>query len=116
MLPLAALCVTLAGGGDAGAQDYFRDGESLASKLMVNRTQTRILKVEDRAAPACPDRIFLDAVVVKAPKVTRRKPSVPETKWQEYWRVDRCGATVGYWVFFTEVGGGGAYFSILGQE
>lgn len=116
VLPLAALYLVPADGHGAAAQSYFREGESRASKLMVNRTQTRILKVEDRAAPACADKVFLDAVIVKAPEVTRKKPSVIETKWQEFWRVDRCGDTVGYWVFFTEVGGGGSYFSILSQE
>ncbi len=37
--------------------------------------------------------------------------STGKTKWQEQWVLNRCGTQVGYRVFFTDVGDGGAYFA-----
>ena len=98
------------------AQASFGKGASRASPLLVARTQRRILRTEDSGNNGCPSPTFVEATVVKAPERVQVASSIEETKWQEYWRLDRCGREVGYWVFFTEVGQGGAYFSILSNE
>jgi hypothetical protein len=98
------------------AQDFFVTGKSMASELIVNRTQTRILRADDKVDGNCNQRKFTNAKVVKQPETKINGASVPERKWQEYWSLDRCGTEIGYWVFFTEVGQGGAYFSILSSE
>ena len=116
LFALAALSITIFDADRAVAQDYFVNGKSMASELIVNRTQTRILRADDKAGGNCAERKFIKATVVKDPVTKVNGSSVPERKWQEYWSLDRCGTEIGYWVFFTEVGDGGAYFSILSSE
>jgi hypothetical protein len=86
--------------------------ESLASALVQARTQQRILKDDDAADASCQQRQFSAAKVVRRPEVVDQG-AVPETKWQEHWTLIRCGHTIGYRVFFTEVGGGGTYFAVV---
>ena len=116
LFALAALSTAVFDADRALAQDYFVSGESMASNLIVNRTQTRILRADDKADGKCAQRTFIRATVVKDPVTKVNGASVSERKWQEYWSLDRCGTEIGYWVFFTEVGDGGAYFSILSSE
>lgn len=116
LFALATLSTAVLDADRALAQDYFVSGKSMASSLIVNRTQTRILRADDKADGTCDQRKFIRATVVKDPVTKINGASVAERKWQEYWRLDRCGTEIGYWVFFTEVGDGGAYFSILRSE
>ena len=113
---LAILLVVGGGTGIARAGEYFQIGRSMASELLVSRTQSRILRTDDEADRVCDRRHFVDARVVKEPETIINGSSIPERKWQEYWRLDRCGTEIGYYVFFTVVGDGGAYFSILSTE
>ena len=106
----ALACADLRG---AAAQDGEALAQSMASALVKSRTQLRILRRDDRADAACARRIFVAARVVRAPVRTLVDAAVHETKWEEVWTLDRCGREVGYRVFFTEVGTGGTYFSIL---
>ena len=55
---------------------------------------------------------MLKAAVIGEPISTTRN-AVTERKWTERWFFDRCGKEVFYWVFFTEVGEGGAYVSLI---
>ncbi len=113
MVLIGALGLGLPAVEKAAAAEYFAYGQSIASELLVSRTQRRILSTDDRADGSCNQRRFINATVVKAPEVRAVNGAIPERKWQEYWTLERCGLEVGYWVFFTEVGEGGAYFSIL---
>ena len=97
-----------AGAGD----DDFQIGRSLASTLVRSRTAARILKTEDQTGAPCKDWRFVAAEVVKVPSVIPVSAEVKKRKWQEQWTLERCGASVGYRVFFTEVGKGGTYFSV----
>lgn len=112
-MALGALLAAASGGAGEAAHAF---GRSLASELLAARTQSRILRLDDASDSTCQDRRFLDATVVKAPQSNGVSGTIEERKWQEYWTLDRCGTTVGYWVFYTEVGAGGAYFSILGSD
>lgn len=116
LFALATVSAAVFDADRALAQDYFVSGKSIASSLIVNRTQTRILRADDKADGKCDQRKFIKATVVKDPVTKVNGASVSERKWQEYWSLDRCGTEIGYWVFFTEVGDGGAYFSILSAE
>lgn len=86
--------------------------ESLASNLVQARAQQRILKEDDAADMSCRNRAFTTTAVVRQPEVVPQG-RVSETKWQEQWTLMRCGQAVGYRVFFTEVGAGGGYFSVV---
>lgn len=118
-IAITGICVAALGVGLflapslASAQGSAIQGRSLASALLQNRTQTRILKADDKVDIACKDKHFAAAQVVKAPEVIAVSTRVSERKWQEQWTLVRCGQTVGYRVFFTEVGKGGAYFSFV---
>ncbi|HLI12488.1 MAG TPA: hypothetical protein VKY65_12905 [Alphaproteobacteria bacterium] len=87
---------------------------SLASEFLQSQTQMRILSDDDRAAPACSDKHFVKADVINQPsvKVVGSK-GVTERKWLEQWTLDRCGTPLAYYVFFTEIGNGGAYVSVV---
>ncbi|MEO5338412.1 MAG: hypothetical protein H7841_16210 [Magnetospirillum sp. WYHS-4] len=87
-------------------------GKSIASDLIQARAQQRILKEDDAADGSCHQRHFATAEVVRQPEV-QSLGRIAETKWQEQWTLMRCGLPVGYRVFFTEVGLGGAYFSVV---
>lgn len=90
-------------------------GRSLASDLIQARAQQRILKEDDAADLACQQRHFAKAEVVREPEV-KSEGRISETKWQEQWTLVRCGQAIGYRVFFTEVGLGGAYFAVVRTE
>jgi hypothetical protein len=92
--------------------DDFQIGRSLASTLVQSRTAARILKTEDQTSASCQEWRFVEAEVVKVPSVIPVSAEVKERKWQEQWTLERCGTSVGYRVFYTEVGQGGTYFSV----
>ncbi len=97
----------------SAGNDDFQIGRSLASTLVQSRTAARILKNEDQTSATCEEWRFVDAEVVKIPSVIPVSAEVKERKWQEQWTLERCGNSVGYRVFFTEVGQGGTYFSVI---
>ena len=110
----AVVAIAAAGLAASGAfaTEFFAAGKSLASELLVSKTQIRILNADDEADGNCHQRRFLNARVLSEP-VTVPAKGTSERKWQEYWTLDRCGAKIGYFVYFTEVGSGGAYFSFI---
>ena len=109
----AAIAATALPFNAALAQGSALAGTSLASSLVQSRTQVRILKADDKQDNACRDKRFLEAEVITQPSVRTVSATVSERKWQEQWTLERCGDPVGYRVFFTEVGDGGAYFSFV---
>lgn len=111
----AVLAATLLTGG-LFATPVLAQGASLASSLVESRAQLRILKEDDKQDAACAERHFTNTEVVTEPTVKVVSAAVSERKWQEQWTLERCGAAIGYRVFFTEVGDGGAYFSFLRTE
>jgi hypothetical protein len=100
-----------AGAASSGAYNY----GSVASEFLQSKTLANILSREDLAAPSCATHHWLKATVVSEP-VSTTKDSVTERKWTERWFFDRCGKQVFYWVFFTEVGQGGAYVSLINPK
>ena len=110
------LSATLTAPVSASAQGSALAGASLASSLVQSRAQLRILKADDKVDLACETRTFTEAQVITEPAVKTVSATVSERKWQEQWTLDRCGQPVGYRVFFTEVGDGGAYFSFVRTE
>lgn len=111
-----AAVLTLGGAPVLAGDDFdFDDGASLASALAQSRAQNRILINENKAS-GCAERDFVSAEIVKAPANLAKTAEINEKKWQEQWTVDRCGQQVGYLVFFTEVGLGGTFFSIIEHE
>lgn len=89
----------------------------MASEFLQSKTQIHILNDDDKVAPSCRQKRFVKVDVVSLPTITAVGPQgVTERKWVEQWTIDRCGASVPYHVFFTEVGDGGAYFAVLRSE
>ncbi len=117
MVRSAVVAIAAAGLAASGAfaTEFFVGGKSLASELLVSKTQIGILKADDKADGNCQQRRFLNARVLSEP-VTVAAKGATKRKWQEYWTLDRCGAKIGYFVYFTEVGSGGAYFSFVNSE
>jgi len=117
-----AALVALAGanGAAAGSKvttvqppvDGTYDIGSLATPFLQSKTQITILSQDDQVAPGCQSKHFIKASPAEAPAVNSIG-SVTERKWREMWTLDRCGSQVTYWVFFTEVGQGGAYYAIV---
>ena len=105
--------VMCAGSSYAGSAGGTYDIGSLASPFLQSKTQITILGQDDQAAPNCRDKKFVKASPAEAPSL-RSIGAVTEKKWREMWTLDRCGNQVNYWVFFTEVGNGGAYYAIVG--
>ena len=104
---MLTLCATT-----LAARDHLPSGGSLASTLLINRTQTQILLHDDQADMSCTQRQFTGAVLVGTMTETVGKAGEAiERKSQEQWTLNRCGRTVGYRVFFTDLGDGGAYFA-----
>ena len=87
---------------------------SLASKLLQSRAQLRIYRHDDQVDLKCQSRSFVDAKVVRVPRVTDEV--LIERKWLERWVLNRCGNQIAYHVFFTEIGQGGAFFSFRQVE
>lgn len=108
------VAVTFVASG-AMAAEFFAGGRSLASELLVSKTQIGILKADDKADGDCRQRSFLNARVLSDPVIVPAG-GASERKWKEYWTLDRCGAKIGYFVYFTEVGSGGAYFSFINSK
>ena len=106
----AALLGALVCAGTAHAGNY--DKGSLASEFLQSKTQATILSHDDEAAPNCHEKHFIKATPTVMPTV-RTSGGVAERKWQEQWTLDRCGSQVSYYIFITEVGKGGAYYSIV---
>jgi hypothetical protein len=96
----------------AANSGYYNIG-SLASEFLQSKTQLHILDKEDVVAPACHQHRFIKASVINQPTEANVGKGVMERKWVEHWTLERCGAPVAYWVYFTEVGKGGAYVSVL---
>lgn len=86
---------------------------SLASPLLQSKAQVRIFSVDDAADTSCKSRRFIDVDIVTQPTVVQLSPKVRQKKWQEHWTMERCGEPIGYRMFFTDLGDGGAYFSYL---
>lgn len=96
----------------AGAQaDDPTFDPSLASPLLQSKAQIRIFAVDDAADTSCKSRKFVDVDVVTQPSLVQLSPRVRQKKWQEQWTIERCGQEIGYRMFFTDLGDGGAYFS-----
>ncbi len=108
-LRLSALFVLVFAATQVSGQNSRLSG-SLASGLLINKTQTQILRHDDQVDTACLERRFADVVLVGQPAVADAG-KVVERKWQEQWTLDRCGREVGYRVFFTDLGDGGAHFA-----
>jgi hypothetical protein len=96
--------------GSAYAGNY--DTGSLASEFLQSRTQITILGHDDEAAPNCKEKHFVKVTLAVLP-TEQSTGAVTERKWQEQWTLNRCGTQVSYYIFFTEVGKGGAYYSIV---
>ena len=96
--------------GNAHAGNY--DTGSLASEFLQSRTQVTILSHDDEAAPNCKEKHFVKVTLAVLP-TEQSTGAVTERKWQEQWTLNRCGTQVSYYIFFTEVGKGGAYYSIV---
>ncbi len=103
---------SLMGSAQAGNDGSYDIG-SLATPFLQSKTQITILGQDDKAAPACQDKHFVKASPAEAPAVNS-VGSVTERKWREMWTLNRCGNQVNYWVYFTVVGNGGAYYAIVG--
>ena len=107
----AVVAASGAQAGSAGSGTY--DIGSLATPFLQSKTQITILGQDDQVAPSCQSKHFVKASPAEAPAF-RSIGAVTEKKWREMWTLDRCGSQVNYWVFFTEVGQGGAYYAIVG--
>ena len=111
-LALAALVAVPLAAAPSAAWAGNYDFGSLASEFLQSKTEMTILSHDDQAAPACASKQFVKATPNGAPKLLYNG-AIPERKWTEQWTLDRCGTDVNYWVFFTEVGQGGAYYAII---
>ena len=80
---------------------------SIAPSLLKSKTQIRILKHDDEQAADCRKKAFAAAEIITRPVEVGHN----QRKWQEQWVLNRCGAQIGYRVFFTDVGDGGAFFA-----
>ena len=109
-----ALVVTAAVAGLAAgrAQAGNYDIGSIASPFLQSKTQITILSHDDLAAPTSNQKRFVHIDADPQP-VLAKTGAVAERKWKEDWTLERCGTQVHYWVFFTEVGAGGAYYAIV---
>lgn len=97
------------------ASAYYNIG-SIASEFLQSKTQLNILDKEDVVAPTCHEHHFVKANVVNQPTYHDVGKGVTERKWIEHWTLERCGHPVAYWVYFTEVGQGGAYVAIRNED
>jgi hypothetical protein len=97
----------------ADAGNY--DTGSLASQFLQSKTQITILGRDDRAAPNCSAKHFVKVNPQGEPTI-EKIGAISERKWAEQWTLERCGTNVNYWVFFTEVGSGGAYYAIVDPQ
>ncbi len=113
LLGIVGLAAGLAGSAFAGSTGSTYNIGSLASEFLQSKTQMHILDDDDKVAPSCQKKRFVKADVVRKPTVNAVGKGVSERKWTEQWTLDRCGTTVPYYVYFTEVGQGGAYFSVV---
>ena len=111
MLAVSSLSAAAAAGDDFD----FQKGSSLASALAQSRAQNRILLTENKVS-GCAERDFVSAEIVKQPGMLAKTAEVNQKKWREQWTVSRCGEQVGYLIFFTEIGIGGSFFSIVENE
>lgn len=99
-------------GNSISASNHLPSGGSLASGLLISRTQTQILRHDDQADTSCIERRFTGAELVGTmAEAVGEAGNIVERKWQEQWTLERCGREVGYRVFFTDLGDGGAYFA-----
>ncbi|HYB10059.1 MAG TPA: hypothetical protein VEJ16_10345 [Alphaproteobacteria bacterium] len=106
----AILLSTVALVGSVHAGNY--DTGSLATEFLQSRTLMTVLSHDDEAAPNCKDKKMVKATPTVLP-TEHSTGAVTERKWQEQWTLNRCGLQVTYYIFFTEVGKGGAYYSII---
>lgn len=106
----AALLSVVVFAGSARAGNY--DIGSFASQFLQSKTEITILSHDDLAAPDCHQKRFLRVTPVAQPSI-QRIGAIVQRQWQEEWTLERCGIEVSYWVFFTEVGDGGAYYAIV---
>lgn len=114
LLGIVGLAAGMAGSAFAGSSGSTYNIGSLASEFLQSKTQMHILDDDDKVAPGCQQKRFVKADVVRKPSVNAvGGKGVTERKWTEQWTLDRCGTTVPYYVYFTEVGKGGAYFSVV---
>jgi hypothetical protein len=81
---------------------------SIASPLLKSKAQIRILSHDDGLTAGCTHKAFDSAAIITQPAFQGGNRG---RKWQEQWVLNRCGTKVGYRVFFTDVGEGGAYFA-----
>lgn len=107
---IAGFVVLSIAAGAQAADDPIFD-PSLASPLLQSKAQIRIFAVDDAADTSCKARKFVDVDVVTQPSLVQLSPKVRQKKWQEQWTIERCGQEIGYRMFFTDLGDGGAYFS-----
>jgi len=113
LLGIAGLAAGMAGSAFAGSSGSQYNIGSLASEFLQSKAQMHVLDDDDKVAPGCQQKRFVKADVIKKPTVNAVGKGVTERKWAEQWTLDRCGTTVPYYVYFTEVGQGGAYFSVV---
>ena len=119
LLGIAGLVAAMAGSAYAGSASAGKNGSSynigsLASQFLQSKAQMHVLDDDDKVAPGCQQKRFVKADVIRKPTVNAvGGKGVTERKWTEQWTLDRCGTAVPYYVFFTEVGQGGAYFSVV---
>ena len=113
LLGIAGLAAGMAGSAFAGSSGSQYNIGSLASEFLQSKAQMHVLDDDDKVAPGCQQKRFVKADVIKKPTVNAVGKGVTERKWAEQWTLDRCGTTVPYYVYFTEVGKGGAYFSVV---
>jgi hypothetical protein len=108
----AALALAALAAFPLGAQAGNFNTGSLASEFLQSKTEMTILSHDDLAAPNCAQKQFIKATPNGAP-ASNYTGAVEERKWTEQWTLNRCGIEVNYWVFFTVVGMGGAYYAIV---
>ena len=113
LLGIAGLAAGMAGSAFAGSSGSQYNIGSLASEFLQSKAQMHVLDDDDKVAPGCQQKRFVKADVIRKPTVNAVGKGVTERKWAEQWTLDRCGTTVPYYVYFTEVGQGGAYFSVV---
>jgi len=90
--------------------------DSLASPFVQSRAMVQILRADDPLDQICTERKFIDAWLVPTSRKITRSGEIRQRKWQEQWTLARCGTPIGYRVFFTEIGDGGVYFSVLKND
>src|SRR6516162_5752532 len=107
LLGIAGLAAGMAGSAFAGSSGSQYNIGSLASEFLQSKAQMHVLDDDDKVAPGCQQKRFVKADVIRKPTVNAVGKGVTERKWAEQWTLDRCGTTVAYYVYFTEVGKGG---------